>query len=302
MKTLLDLPAVDELFVNTRSHVQLAAYQADGDEGIRPRAAYRQEHKRSAHLGIDRAYAPSAVADDPVLRKWAADPVQVEKITMWQPGEWEGRCQDPESSYRWRYARNKAVADGVHALLRDFEAAFPNTRIRAVIPMGAAAVQRTTDTIAVLPKPDGTPYGSFDNGGVWSTINHIRSIGEGMDMIDLTDLRTEPVLFGVRDIPAMAPFRVYLQESLRDLADNRGSSYRGPRGFFFEAQYTLHRKDYDNARAEREVIICEALSHTGEINEVILYESADWLYSLPFTDLDLSGNYFIERCGRDTSQ
>ena len=296
MKTLLDLPAFDELFINTRSHVQLAAYQGDGEEGIQPLVHYRENRKGYSHLGIDRAYAPLALAEDPVLRAWAADPAQVEKITTWQPGEWQGQAQSPESPYRWRYARNQSVADGVRALLHDLEAAFPGVRTRAVIPMGAESVQRVKDTIATLQRPDGTLYGPNDNGGVWSTINHIESIGEGMAMLDLTGLNTEPVLFGIRDVPPMAPFRVHLQESIRDLADNRSSSFRGPRSFFFEAQYTLRRQDYDTARAEREALICEVLSHEGEVGEVILYEAADWLYYLPFSDRDLSGNYFVERC------
>lgn len=297
MKTLLDLPAVDELFINTRSHVQLAAYQGDGDNGIQPLVNYRQEHQSSEHLGIDRAYAPLSVAQDPVLREWAAAPAQVEKITTWQPGEWDGRCQDPESPYRWRYARNRAVADGVRALLQDFETAFPGVRIRAVLPMGADAAQRVTDTIAPMARPDGTLYGP-DYNGVWSTINYIQSIGEGMALLDLSGLRTEPVLFGVRDMPDPVPFAVYLQESLRDLADNRGSAYRGPRSFFFEAQYSLRRNDYDIARAGREALICNVLSRPEDVNEVILYEAADWLYYLPFSDRALSGNYFVERCGR----
>lgn len=293
MKTLLDLEAVDELFVNTRSHVQLAAYQGDGDAGIQPLVNYRQARKGYTHLGIDRAYAPIAVAEDPVLREWAADPALVERITTWQPGEWEGDCQDSDTPFRWRYARNRAVADGVRALLIDYEAAFPGVRTRAVIPMGAEAAARARADIAALPRPDGTPYGAY--GGVWSTINHIHSIGEGMAMLDLSGLATEPVLFGVRDIPEQGPFRIHLRESLRDLEGNRGSSYRGPRSFFFEAQYTLRRQDHEAARAEREALICEVLAHE-EIGEVILYESADWLYYLPLGDPDYSGNYFLERC------
>ena len=113
MKTLLDLPAFDELFINTRSHVQLSAYQGDGDEGIKTRVHYRQAHKGYTHLGIDRAYAPISVAEDPILRRWALDPENVERITTWQQGEWEGYGQDEESPFRWRYARNKGVADGV---------------------------------------------------------------------------------------------------------------------------------------------------------------------------------------------
>ena len=115
-------------------------------------------------------------------------------------------------------------------------------------------------------------------------------------MVDLTGLKTEPVLFGVRDMPDPVPFDVYFQASLTDLETNRGSTFRGPRSFFFEAQYSLRRKDYDMARVEREALICKVLAHKEEVGEVILYEAADWLYYLSFSDTKLSGNYFIERC------
>lgn len=294
LKTILDLPAFDELFINTRSHVQLSAYQGDGEEGIQPLVQYRENHKYNAHLGIDRAYAPIAAADDPVLRAWAADPAQVEKITTWQPGEWEGECQRDDSPFRWRVARNANVASGVRALLQDLEAAFPGVRTRAVIPMGTETATQVRNDIAALKHPDGTPYGPNDNGGVWSTINYIDTIGEGMAMLDLTGLNTEPVLFGIRDLPDAAPFEVYLQGSFRDLATNRGSSFHGPRSFFFEAQYTLRRKDYDIARADREAMIKRLLSHQEEIKEIILYEAADWLYFLPFDDPALGGNGFLD--------
>lgn len=294
LKTILDLPAFDELFINTRSHVQLSAYQGDGEEGIQPLVQYRENHKYNAHLGIDRAYAPIAAADDPVLRAWAADPAQVEKITTWQPGEWEGDCQRDDSPFRWRFARNANVATGVRALLQDLEAAFPGVRTRAVIPMGTETATQVRNDIAALKNPDGTPYGPTNNGGVWSTINYIDTIGEGMAMLDLAGLSTEPVLFGSRDLPDAAPFEVYLQGSFRDLATNRGSNFHGPRSFFFEAQYTLRRKDYDVARDDREAMIKQLLSHQDEIKEVILYEAADWLYFLPFDDPMLGGNGFLD--------
>jgi len=296
MKTLLDLPAFDELFINTRSHVQLSAYRGDGDEGIKTRVHYRQAHKSYAHLGIDRAYAPIAVADDPVLREWAKDPKRVERITTWQPGEWDERCQQPESPFRWRYARNKAVADGVRSLLFELESAFPGVRTRAVFPLSESATLQVKDALETMARPDGTVYGRGYS-GVWSTINHIRSIGEGMAMVDLTGLQTEPVLFGIRDVPDSAPFQVHVEANIADLKGNRGSSYRGPRSFFFEAQYSLRRKDYDVARREREALICNVLSYKDDVGEVILYEAADWLYYLSFSDRDLSGNYFLERCG-----
>ncbi len=126
-------------------------------------------------------------------------------------------------------------------------------------------------------------------------------------MLNLTGLRTEPVLFGIRDVPPAGsvlfgisdvppagPFDAHLRVSFRDLADYRGSSFGGPRSFFFEAQYTLHRQDYDTARAEREGLILKVLAHKEEVNEVILYESADWLYFLPFGDPGLGGHGFLD--------
>lgn len=298
MKTMLDLPAFDELFVNTRSHVSLSAYQGDGEEGIKPLVYYQQNHIGSQRLSIDRAYAPLTVANDSVLQKWAKDPKLVERITTWQYGEWDGYCQQKDSPYRWRYARNKAVSEGVRLLLEDFEVAFPNIRTRIVIPMAESSANRVSDRIKILHQSDGTPYGR-NNGGIWSTINHIRSIGEGMAMIDLTGLKTEPVFFGVRDIPDSGPFDIYFNESLKDFSNNRGSKFRGPRSFFFEAQYTLrHRdKEYELARKKREKLICKVLSFKEDVKEVILYEAHDWLFNLPFSNLDLTGNYFIERCG-----
>jgi hypothetical protein len=297
MKTMLDLPAFDELFINTRSHVSLSAYQGDGNEGIKPLVYYRQNNLRAQQLGIDRAYAPLAVANDSILKKWAADPKLVERITTWQHGEWDEYCQQEDSPYRWRYARNKAVSKGVRLLLEDFEVAFPNVRTRIVIPMRESSAKRVDDRIKALIQSDSTHYVRNYTGGVWSTINYIRSIGEGMAMLDLTGLKTEPVLFGVRDIPDSGPFDIYFDESLSDLSNNRGSEFNGPRSFFFESQSTLRRdKNYEIARKKREELICKVLSFKEDVKEVILYEAHDWLYKLPYSDLELTGNYFIERC------
>lgn len=299
MKTMLDLPAFDELFVNTRSHVSLSAYQADGDEGVKPLVYYRQKKKGHQHLGIDRAYAPLAVANDSLLRRWAKDPELVERITTWQPGEWDGYSQREDSPYRWRYARNKSVSEGVRLLLEDFEAAFPNVRTRILMPMSESSSRRVIDRIETLEQSKPLSNKSRNKGHIWSTINYIHSIGEGMAMVDLTGLKTEPVFFGVRDIPDTSHFNIYFEESLRDFSNNRGSTFRGPRSFFFEAQYTLRGrgKEYDLARRGREELICKVLSFKEDVKEVILYEACDWLYKFPFNDLDLTGNYFIESCG-----
>ena len=99
-------------------------------------------------------------------------------------------------------------------------------------------------------------------------------------------------------IPDAATFDIYFEESLRDFSNNRGSKFHSSRSFFFEAQNTLGYpgKDYEVARREREKIICKVLSFKKEVKEVILYEASDWLYMLPFNDLNLTGNYFIEQC------
>lgn len=302
MKTMLDLPAFDELFVNTRSHVSLAAYQADGKEGVKPWIYYRQNHTAFQRLSIDRAYAPLSVAEDPILQKWAKDPKLVERITTWQLGEWEGYCQQEDSPYRWRYARNKAVSQGVRALLKDFEATFPGIRTRILIPLSETSAERVADRLEKLYQSGAARPDSRSYGGIWSTINHIRSIGEGMAMIDLTGLKTEPVFFGVRDIPDAATFDIYFEESRRDLSHNRGSLFCGPRSFFYEAQYTLRDKNNESAQRGREELICKVLSFKDEVKEVILYEACDWLYRLPFSDLNLTGHYFIDQCKVDRNK
>ncbi len=295
LATLLSLGAFDELFINTRSHVQLAAYQADGAQGIQPLHQYRIRRERYAHLGIDRAYAPLAAADDPVLRELAADRERVENVTTWQRGEWDERCQSDASPFRWRYVRNREVARGVRSFLEDLKAAFPGVRTRVVLPMREEAARAVQDGLETMKRSDGTPYGR-NYGGVWSTINHIRSIGEGMAMVDLHGLAAEPVLFGVRGLPDAEPFALYLQHSLADLRDNRGSSFRGPRSFFHEAQATLRAQDRQAVRRRREELICSVLAHEREVGEVILYEAADWLYFLPLADPEVCGHAFVERC------
>jgi len=48
-------------------------------------------------------------------------------------------------------------------------------------------------------------------------------------------------------------------------------------------------------------MICEVLSHADEVNEVILYEAADWLYFLPLSDPDVCGRAFLEHCGTSST-
>ncbi len=298
MATLLKLPAFDELFINTRSHVSLAAYKADGEDGIRTLAHYSKSGKKIASwLGIDRAYAPIATASDAVLQSLAAASQTTEKITTYQTGEWQERCQDEDSPYRWRYARNREVATGVRHLLNDLQQAFPNTRTRIVLPLPEKSVLAVKDGLEKLRDSNDKPY-PRNYSRVWSTINHIRSIGEGMAMVQLEGLATEPVLFGVRGLPDSAPLQLYLDHCYDDLATNRGSSFRGPRSFFFEAQASLRAKDHDAARLRRQAILCQLLGQRQEIGEVILYESADWLYYLPLSKPEISGYGFLDHCVR----
>lgn len=271
LKAILSLPAFDEIFINTRSHTAL----------IR---------------GIDRAYAPRAVADDARLQKLAASPDAAEQITCGTPDEWKGLCQNSDSPHAWRYARNREVARGVRQLLVDLQDAFPSIRVRAVLPPSEHAIRAIQEELPHLSRPDGGAYSPDYYNTLASTINYIHTIGEGMALVDLSGLRVEPVLFGVRYLPDQRPLALFVNRCLADLATNRGSSYRGPYSFFYEAQETL-RNDPDAAkRKRREEITCYLLSRKDRIGEVIYYEAADWTYYLPISDPDLCGYRFLDRC------
>ena len=270
LKTLLRYPAVDEIFVNTRSHTALISY-------------------------IDLGYAPRAAAYDPRLKELAADTETVEGLTTSPRGYWDGACQSPDSPRRWRYARNREVANGVRELLLDLQGAFPETRIRMVMPPREGAIRGTREGLEKLRRPDGQVYGSDYYRHLRATINYIQNLGEGMAMVDLDGLRVEPVVFGIRGLIDQGPLALYFRECLKDLADNHGSEFRGPRSVFYEAQATLRSKDKEAARQRREEIIRYLLSLKDDLNEVILYEAADWVYHLPLSDPDLYGHGFLGR-------
>ena len=297
IRSLLSYPAFDEIYISTRSHVQLAASSGDGVDGIQPISHYSPARKSHHRLGIDRAYAPIAASRVERLEKLATDSEQVERITTWQPGEWQKKCQSPDSPYAWRFTRNELVARGVRALLSDLEQEFPNTRIRAVIPPSATVVNRVQAALEKMPKPDGGFYGRDYYRHIWGSLNHIPTIGEGMTLLDLTGLSVEPVFLGIRFAPDQGPFESFLRESLADLADNRGSRFRGPRSFFYEAQETLRTKWESPLQRKRERIICDLLGRKEEINEVILYEAADWTHRLLLNDPDICGHGYLDRCG-----
>ena len=282
IRTMLAAPAFDEIFINTRSHTQLAGSHGDGELGVQTIGHHRLHKKNYSHLGIDRAYAPLAIAQSDRIKKLieSGQAEAIEKLVTWQPGEWQGTCQLSSEDYPWRYARNVAVADGVRQLLQDLEREFPDTRVRVVIPPRAVVEDGVPKQLEKLPNPEGGFYGGKVYGYLRSGNNHIPAIGEGMTMVDLTDLGVEPVLLGFRNLPDDGPAGLQLDAYLSDQADNHGSSFRGPKSFFYEAQESLRAKDKAAAAERRHEIIGDVLARE-EIDEVILYESADWTYYLP---------------------
>jgi hypothetical protein len=294
LRSILAHPPFDEIFINTRSHTSLAATQADGKDGVQPLQHYRAVKQSYVHLGLDRAYAPRGAADEPKLRELAQDAAGVRRITMWQADEWNETCQSPDSPFVWRYARNRGVADGVRLLLEDLEKAFPNTRIRAVIPERATAEEHVKSALEKMEKPGGGAFGREYYRHIWASINHIPAIGEGMTMLDLRGLKVEPVFAGIRFLPDRGPFELYVREAIADMKDNHGSSFRGPRSFFYEGHETLRATDAASARRGREERIRHLLAQRGEIGEVILYEAAAWV-KMPLDDPDLCGHGFLDR-------
>ncbi|MDZ4288936.1 MAG: hypothetical protein U0984_13300 [Prosthecobacter sp.] len=297
LRSILTHAPFDEIFINTRSHTSLAATLADGKDGVKPLLHYSAAKQPYVHLGLDRAYAPRGAANDPRLRSLTSDRTGIERITTWQPGEWDNPCQSPDSPFVWRYARNRGVADGVRQLLEDLEKAFPKTRIRAVIPEGGQAVANVQAALDTMAKPGGGVYGRDYYRHIWASINHIPAIGEGMTMLNLKGLRVEPVFGGIRFLPDRGPFDFFVRETIADLSGNRGSSFRGPRSFFYEGHETLRTTDAKAGRDGREERIRHLLDQRGEINEVILYEAAAWL-GLPLNDPDLCGHGFLDRPGK----
>lgn len=295
--TVLAQPGFDEILLNTRSHVDLPTSLADGDQGTRPVGLYWHEGRGPRiHLGLDKAYLPRSPASLALVGELATQPGGIEQITTWQPNEWRGECQTMDGP-RWRFSRNRGTADGLRLLLADFERAFPNRRIRVVIPPSEAAVGKIGDGLDALPQPAGGPYGRGFYYQLWPSNNHIPAVGEGAAMIDLQGMSIEPAFLGSGGyLPGEKPFELYVRECIADLANQRGSSYRGPRSYFFEAQTTLRATDLAAARREREAMICHLLAQRADIGEVILYEAADWLYFFPLSDPDLCGHKYLERC------
>jgi len=298
LQTLLALPAFDEIFINTRSHTQLAGYLGDDGHSVQSISSLRRQNKTDIRqIGLDKAYAPRDAANDPFLRKLASDLTTVERLTTVDPGAWRAvTCQTPEP-YAWRYTRNRLVADGVRQLLLDLRAQFPTTRIRAVIPPTATTIERVLTNLEKLKDDNGNPLGRDFYRRLWCSNNHIPAFGEGMAMVDLSDTNIEPVLLGTGGYSQQFDsLEMYVRECVADLSTNRNSSFRGPRSYFFEAQGSLRATDKAAARHNREKVICYLLNQTNEIGEVILYEAADWTYFLSLSDTDLCEHTFLDRC------
>ena len=282
IRTALAAPGFDEVVINTRSHTQLAGSSGDGELGIQTIGHYRRRGKNYFHLGIDRAFAPISVARSPSIQQHLkhGSNQSISKITAWQPGEWQGTCQIEPARYPWRYARNSMVAKGVRLLLLDLEKEFPDTRIRVMIPPRAAVENGVKMALQKMPDPKGGKYDTRYYRFLCSGINQIPSIGEGMSMLNLAGMRVEPMFLGLRDLPDDGPISLFVDAYVKNQSDNHGSKSSGPKSFFYEAQYTLRHKNKAAAAVRREKIIRNLLGNS-EINEVILYEAANWTYDLP---------------------
>lgn len=303
MATILKQPGFDDILINTRSHVDLPLSIAVGDHGQLPAGQYWSNGwSAKMHLGLDKAYAPRSATSLKFLQDLVQRPDGVEQITTWQSGdEWGGECQTPQGP-KWRYARNRGTADGMRLLLEDLERAFPQKRIRVLIPPAEAAVHRIWDGLDNLADSNGQKYGRSFYYQLWCSNNHIPAVGEGMSMVDLQNLSVEPALLGSGGyLPGLKPVSLFVRECLADLAGNRGSRFRGPRTYFYEGQTTLRMTDSAAARQGREEMICHLLAQRGEIGEVILYEAADWLYFMSLSDTDLCSHRFLDRCGEKTA-
>lgn len=293
----LEHPNVDEIFLNTRSHIQLAGSYGDGADGIQPVVRYSKEGKQhSVRLSLDRAYVPRSLANSDTIKKLASQKKSLGQLCLWQQGEWNGTCQTPQSGFPYRYERNLAIARGLRRLVEDVVSEFPQTRIRMVIPPSAQVEEKVRAALPHMKHKDVQHYGSDYYRFLRSSLNIIPAIGEATTMVDLSGTNVEPVFLGTRFVPVKEAFDRYLEECLLDLKENRGSHYQGPRSFFYEAQETLRGKNFELHRARREEIICDLLKQSEDINEVLLYESTDWMHKMPLDDPDLYGNGFLDRC------
>jgi len=298
LATILAYPAFDEIFINTRTHTDLAYSMGDTLDltsasglGLASSGAYASAgylYYQYMHLGAHLAYTPQSSATNSRMLACVADPDnKLERITQWIQDEFSyyNPCQSPTTNFDWRYTRVTESANGIRELMIDLEDAFPGLRTRVVLPERQAANE------AVKAGLDLMGYGSDYMRYIWSTNNFTYTTCEGMALLDLTGLAAEPVFSGIRHAPDQNPLELYIDECIINMADNHGSSYSGPRSIFYEAGSTINSQD-----SRRNEIICYLLSETADINEVILYEAASWTYSLNINDPYVYGYYFLDSC------
>ena len=285
IRTILNQPAFDDIVINTRTHTQLAGSSGDGELGVQTLAHHRRRSKNYFHLGIDRAYAPLSAAELPVIKKLLDRDAHesIEVISHWYAGEWMGTCQTETDGHPWRYARNQSIANGIRSLIQTLEEEFPDTRIRVMLPPREPVEKFVKQRLSQIENPAGGYYDSNYYRFLCSGINHIPAMCEAMTMVDLTGLRSEPMFLGLRDLPDRKPVELFVERYQSNQAENHGSSFSGPKSFFYEAQYTLRFANKEVASARREEIIRNLLNQP-DIEEVILYEAVNWIYGLPIDD------------------
>lgn len=91
--------------------------------------------------------------------------------------------------------------------------------------------------------------------------------------LDSDSDRAVPTYLGISASPDQQPLELYIAEITLDPS---------PRSILYEARPTL-RDRTEAATARRNEIIKYLLQQPG-LDEVILYEAADWLYDLPILD------------------
>lgn len=232
---VLKHPAFREIYINTRSHTQLAADSRDGADGVQLWSYYVSPKQPSVHLGLDLAYAPQTSSRDINLRK-----LSMTDIANFRKGEWSGHCQSAECTYSWRLTRNRNVAAGIRSFLLDLRQAFPMMRIQVVVPEREAVARAVAEFQKTLPA-DSVGYTA-------GRYNYLPNIGEGMALLDLTGTDAAPALLGVGAFVSPPILDRYLDAALKDLSGNHGSSFRGGRSIMYEGQYGLRDENGRRAR------------------------------------------------------
>lgn len=259
----LEHTAFDGVLLNTRSHAKLVGTVADGSLGLQSILHYRKAGTNYDPLGLERAYAPQSTIQGLV------DSAQyLPSLGDWLQREWTSSCLNENCDSTWRYERNAAIAGGIDALILELEGQFPESKIQYVLPPNASVQERLIARLGELSDAPETLYRQTEN-----YVNHSWVASEAMSLLPTSYALAEPVHVGISAFPSQAPLEIYLDEiSFSD----------GKHPLLFEAQRTL-RTASDEAQRRREEIIVEILQRP-EFSQVILYESADWLYDLPLID------------------